>query len=193
MAELVIVEGKIPEPRVVEFGGTKPENAVKDEFYDKLIDKVNSASKKAQGSTAPKDETPISEDKEVSATLKKTIKDVFEGEEYGVDFADSYAILDEEDKAEFESIILGFIDVLEKEIADEGNAGNVQSLLDRLFPSANASTEGVDPYADVKKLLISYQDEGTATAEELLNKLVPMLLEVSAKVETVPSYEYGTV
>lgn len=195
MAELVIVEGAIPKVEFREFGGGsgKPENAVKDEFYDTLIDKVNSASKKAQGNTAPKNETPISDDKEVSETLKKTIKDVFEGEEYGVDFADSYAILDEEDKAEFESIILGFINVLEKEIADEGNAGAVQSLLDRLFPSANASAEGVDPYADVRNLLLSYQDEGTATAEELLNKLVPMLLEVSAKVETAPSYEYGTV
>ena len=196
MAELVIVEGVIPQREFREFGGgasVKPENAVNDEFYDKLIDKVNSASKKAMGNTAPKNETPISDDKEVSATLKKTIKDVFEGEEYGVDFADSYAILDENDKAEFEQIILGFIDVLEKEIADEGNAGAMQSLLDRLFPSANASTEGVDPYADVKKLLLSYQDKGTATAEELLDKLVPMLLEVSAKVEVSPSYEYGTV
>ena len=144
MAELEVVEKKVREFGSWYETGSKKE-VVDDSFYDTLLDKVNSASKKAMGNTAPKDDTPISKDKEVSSTLKKTIKDVFEGEEYGVDFADSYAILDEKDKAEFEEIILGFIDVLEKEIADEGNAGAMQSLLDRLFPSANASTEGVDP------------------------------------------------
>lgn len=193
MAELKIVEGAIPKVEFREFGGgvEKPENAVKDEFYDTLIDKVNAASKKAQGTNTQKDTTPVSKDKEVSSTLKKTIKDVFEGKEYGVDFADSYAILDEEDKAEFESIILSFIDVLEKEIADEGKAGAMQSFLDRLFPVE--AEEGVDPYADIRKMLLELQEEGTATAEDLVTKLIPMLLDVSGKVEVSSGYEYGTV
>ncbi|MBQ7959343.1 MAG: hypothetical protein IJ330_06530, partial [Oscillospiraceae bacterium] len=164
----------------------KPKDAVSDEFYNTLLDKVDAASKKAQNSSQ-KTEPPVSSDKEVSSTLKKTIKDVFEGD-HGVDFADSYAILDEKDKAEFESIVLSFINVLENEIADEGNVGAMQSLLDRLFPT---TVQGIDPFDEVRAAILKFQKNGTANAEDVMKKILPMILEASAKAENDTSYEYG--
>ena len=166
----------------------KPKDAVSDEFYNTLLDKVDAASKKAQNSTQ-KTEPPVSSDKEVSSTLKKTIKDVFEGD-HGVDFADSYAILDEKDKAEFESIVLSFINVLENEIADKGNVGAMQSLLDRLFPT---TVQGIDPFEEVREAILNFKKDGTANAEDIMGKIIPMLLEASANAEKTTSYEYGTL
>ena len=187
MAELKVVETTFKEFR--SFGGGGKE-AVSDEFYGTLIDKIDTASKKAQESALPKNEKPISSDKEVSETLEKTIKDVFESEDYGVDFADSYAILDENDKAEFESIILGFINVLEKEIANEDNAGAMQSLLDRLFPK---EATFADPYASVRETLLKLQEEGKTDAEGLMEIIIPMLLDASNAEVAEPSYEYGKI
>lgn len=184
MSELRVQEN------VVEFasfggGGQEP---VSDEFYNSLLDKIDAAAKKNQNA-GQKEENPLSKDSEVSDLLKTTARDIFDGD-YGVNFKDSYAILDDEDKAEFERIILDIMGAIEAEMADEGKAGLVQKMFDRLFPR---TSEYVDPFDAVRETLLRLQEEGDSTPEELMQKIIPMILEASTKGETEITYEYGIV
>lgn len=176
-----------------EFGGfdespkIEKKEPVSDEFYNSLLDKINSAAKKNQD--AHKEDDPLSKDNEVSDLLKATARDIFDGT-HGVNFKDSYAILDDEDKAEFESIILDIMGAIEEEMASEDKAGLVQGLFDRLFPE---NAKFVDPYDAVRATLLKLQQDGDVTPEELMNRIIPMILEAATKTGNEATYEYGVV
>lgn len=187
MAELKVKEQHI-DCSMWDINDNREPEPVSDEFYNSLLDKINAAAQKNQDANRVDDE-PLSNDSEVSDLLKTTARDIFNGT-YGVDFKDSYAILDDEDKAEFERIILDIMNAVESEMADEGKVGSVQQLLDRLFPE---NAEFVDPYDAVRATLLRLQRQGDTTPEELMNRIIPMILDASTKTEGEAVYEYGIV
>lgn len=154
------------------------EQPVSDEFYKTLISKVDKASEAVGADKEITAEKPVTENETVADLLEDTLNVVFGNSDVGIDFTDAFSQMLPEDKEEFLNIMEKILSALEGEEEGTVTEAEIQSLIDSIL--GVRTTDGSDPY-DAVRVKLGKLRANDATAEEVMENIFPMLLDISVQ------------